>query len=211
MHEATKDGGALSDWGQVRSRQFHDLERHDYGDSIAFCGTRDALKSAGLIPAGTLFPDECDARRGVRWRSETGRRFTLAKGWGPVGTFRLTVYANPEEKRQMNHAARVAREVEALDKSLESIDITEHEFRDSARRLLLAFWRGAIRDNGLGQDVWAYSPEVLESMQEHFDEIQSLLSYGPVVRKTGALNALKARKAALQNEQLQSWIATLRA
>ena len=211
MHEATKDGESLRDWGQVRLLQLHDLERHDYGDSIAFFGTRDALKSAGLIPAGTLFPDECDARRGVRWRSETGRRFTLAKGWGPVGTFRLTVYATPEEKRQMKHAARVAREVEALDKSLQSIDITEHEFRESARRLILAFWRGALRENGLGQEVWAYSPEVLESMQEHFGEIQSLLSFGAVVRKTEALNSLNAHKAALQNEQLQSWIATLRA
>lgn len=211
MHKMTNQIGSVTDIQEMRSLQFPELEQHDYGDSIAFCGTRDALKSAGLIPAGTLFPDECDARRGVRWRSETGRRFTLAKGWGPVGTFRLTVYATPEEKRQMNHAARVAREVEALDKSLQAIDITEHEFRDSARRLLLAFWRGAIRDNGLGQDVWTYSPEVLESMLGHFDEIQSLLSYGAVVRKTGALNVLKARRAALQNEQLQSWIATLRA
>lgn len=200
-----------SEWMQIRSLQFTKLERHDYGDSLSFCGTREALRSAGLIPEGTLFPDECEARRGVRWRSETGRRFTLAKGSGPVGTFRWRVYATPDEKRQMNHAARVAREVEALDKSLQSIDITEHEFRESARRLLLAFWRGALRDNGLGQEVWAYSPEVLESMQEHFGEIQSLLSFGAVVRKTEALNALNARKAALQNDQLQSWIATLHA
>lgn len=211
MNATTREVEIVNEWGQIRSLQFPELERHDYGDSLSFCGTKDALKSAGLIPVGTLFPDECEARRGVRWRSDTGRRFTLAKGWGPVGTFRWTVYATPEEKRQVNHAARVAREVEALDRSLKSIDITEFEFRETARRLLLAFWRGALRDNGLGQEVWTYSPEVLESMQEHFGEIQSLLSHGAVVRKPEALNALKARKAALQNEQLQSWIATLRA
>lgn len=211
MNKTTRCAESVNEWQQICSLQFPDLEPHNYGDSIAFCGTKEALRQTGLIPQGTLFPDECEARRGVRWRNNTGRRFILSKGWGQAGTFRLTIFATPEEKRQMNHTARVAREVEALDKSLQSIDITEHEFRESARRLLLAFWRAALRDNGLGQEVWAYSPEVLESMQEHFGEIQSLLSFGAVVRKTEALNALKARRAALQNDQLQSWIATLHA
>lgn len=211
MNATTREVEIVNEWGQIRSLQFPELERHDYGDSLSFCGTKDALKSAGLIPVGTLFPDECEARRGVRWRSDTGRRFTLAKGWGPVGTFRWTVYATPEEKRQVNHAARVAREVESLDKSMRSIEITEHEYRESVRRIVGAIWHGVLSDSGKGQDLWAYSPEVLESMQEHFEEIQRLICHGTVVRTPEALNALKARKAALQNEQLQSWIATLRA
>ena len=211
MNATTREAETANGWKQIRSMQFPELERHDCGDSLSFSGSKDALKSAGLVPDGTLFPDECEAKRGVRWRSDTGRRFTLSKGWGPVGTFRWTVYATPEEKRQMTHATRVAREVESLDKSMRSIEITEHEYRESVRRIVGAIWHGVLSDSGKGQDLWAYSPEVLESMQEHFEEIQRLICHGTVVRTPEALNALKARKAALQNEQLQSWIATLRA
>lgn len=211
MNATTREAETANGWKQIRSLRFPELERHDCGDSLSFIGTKDALKFAGLVPDGTLFPDECESKRGVRWRSDTGRRFTLSKGWGPVGTFRWTVYATPEEKRQMTHATRVAREVESLDKSMRSIEISEHEYRESIRRIVGAIWHGVLSDSGKGQDLWAYSPEVLESMQEHFEEIQRLICHGTVVRTPEALNALKARKAALQNEQLQSWIATLRA
>ena len=208
MHKATGENELLIDWGEVRVLQFPDLERQDHGDSLSFCGARDALKSSGLVPYGTMFPDECNAKRGVRWRSSTGRRFVLSRGWGPVGTFRLKIFATPVEKRLMSNARRVALQIEAIDRSLRSLDISEQGFRESMRRFIPAAWR-SVRDQGTMQDAWEYSPEVMRALQDRFNDIHVLLTAGDVVRKADALDTLKARKAALQNEQLQSWIATL--
>ena len=195
---------------QIRALQFPEIERHDYDDYVSFCGTRDALKLSGLVPIGTMFPDECNAKRGVRWRSSTGRRFVLSKGCGPTGSFRLTIFATPAEKRQMSNARRVAVEVKAIDRSLRSMDISEQEFRESMRRFIPAGWR-AVRDQGTMQDAWEYSPEVMSALQARFNDIHALLTTGEVVRKPDSVNALKARKAALQDGRLQSWIASLHA
>lgn len=210
MNATIREAETANGWKQIRSLQFPDIERHDYDDYVSFCGTRDALRSSGLVPNGTMFPDECNAKRGVRWRSSTGRRFVLSKGWGPTGTFRLTIFATPVEKRQMSNARRVAIEVEAIDRSLRSMDISEQEFRESMRRFIPAGWR-AVRDQGTLQETWEYSPEVMSALQDRFNDIHALLTTGEVVRKPDSVNALKARKAALQDGRLQSWIASLHA
>lgn len=206
MNALTTDTSA--ELQRIRSLQISDIERHDWSGNVVFSGTKGALKSSGLIPEGTMFPDECDAKRGVRWRSKTGRRFVLSRGWGPDGTYRLTVYPTPAEKRQLEHAQKVKLDSARLDKEIAYLDVGEETYRNEMARLVLMGWhvgKQCLTDSR----AWAYSPDVIDAVQDHMDKIRSLLSHGRIEHRPETLAPLKARRAALSDARLQNLLAGL--
>ncbi|MFC3686102.1 hypothetical protein [Hydrogenophaga luteola] len=185
------------------------LVLHAYGDSLGLLGARDSLRASGLIPPGTPFPDECKAPRGVRWRNSEQRRFVLSKGDGTADHFRLVVHALPEEKRARANKRRVDQEVKEIDRELRALDLTETEFRAQLERHILLGWTACQNDLQQGH-AWAYAPGIAHAIEEKVDEIRTLLRVGAVTRRPEQVNALKNRKAALQDASLQKMLAHIK-
>lgn len=193
----------------LRSAPPKGLTLHNYIESVGLLGSRDLLKVSGLIPPGTPFPDECKAPRGVRWRNGENRRFVLSKGDGTADHFRLVVHALPEEKRARANKRRVDQEVKEIDRELRALDLTETEFRAQLERHVLLGWTACQNDLRSGH-AWAYAPGIAHAIEEKVGEIRTLLRVGTVTRRPEQVNALKNRKAALQDASLQKMLAHIK-
>ena len=94
-------------------------------DCVTFLGSREAIQASGYVPAGTPFPGDRPNMRGSNWRTKSGRRWRITKGYYGELELRLTVFRTKnearafaaEERREHLVAERIAllaREVDAM-------------------------------------------------------------------------------------------------
>jgi hypothetical protein len=193
---------------KIAAKPFPGIRTEAHTDRVRLYGHRDSLRATGLIPEGKLFPDECNAKRGVRWVDSGGNRFVLSYGWQPKDHFCLMVCASKAELRAMQHNERVSHEVASIDRELKSLDLTEKEFRQQMARHILLGWIACERDLETGQ-AWAYSSDVVEAIREKVEEIRELLWGGDLLQHPEQIQALKLRKAALADSGLQKMLASI--